>query len=311
MKYEGAKNILKQGMSKRKAIIVSIIAFTLLSASLVVGFKEYYRLSYAKDLKELQTSYLNEYKEKETILNQQLLRAQNSVRDLQMQIADVTSDKEKSLSLSASKQSNLYAKSQSLENEKESMEAQIKQLKYDKYLLSQKVSRLYQQNVDYKRTKLLNTSTTSVSSDSDSVSGSSSTTSFNQHISNEPAPVVSNDIKTIRKYTTSQNVEDKPMPEDAVWVEATAYTADCAGCIGITKTGIDIRSSTPNIIAVDKSWVPLGSDVDVWVGGKYFGRFKAEDTGGDIKGTRIDVLRASDADAVDFGRKNAHIKIVK
>merc|ERR1711974_367282 len=49
-------------------------------------------------------------------------------------------------------------------------------------------------------------------------------------------------------------------------VSATAYTAYCAGCSGITRTGIDLRSN-PNqkVIAVEPSVIPLGSKV--WVEG--------------------------------------------
>ena len=67
---------------------------------------------------------------------------------------------------------------------------------------------------------------------------------------------------------------------------ATAYTAHCNGCSGITRTGINLRSN-PNlkVIAVDPNIIPLGSKV--WVEG--YGYAVAGDTGGAIKGMKIDL----------------------
>lgn len=90
-------------------------------------------------------------------------------------------------------------------------------------------------------------------------------------------------------------------------VSATAYTAYCAGCSGTTATGIDLRSN-PNqkVIAVDPSVIPLGSKV--WVEG--YGEAIAGDTGGAIKGNKIDVFIPSQGAALEFGRKNVTIKVL-
>ncbi|WP_088007393.1 LysM peptidoglycan-binding and 3D domain-containing protein [Indiicoccus explosivorum] len=90
-------------------------------------------------------------------------------------------------------------------------------------------------------------------------------------------------------------------------VEATAYTAYCPGCSGITATGIDLRSN-PNqkVIAVDPDVIPLGSTV--WVEG--YGTAIAGDTGGAIDGNRIDVFIPNYNDALAWGRKNVTIKIL-
>ncbi|MDN3439555.1 LysM peptidoglycan-binding domain-containing protein [Planococcus sp. APC 3900] len=90
-------------------------------------------------------------------------------------------------------------------------------------------------------------------------------------------------------------------------VSATAYTAYCAGCSGTTATGIDLRSN-PNqkVIAVDPSVIPLGSKV--WVEG--YGEAIAGDTGGAIKGNKIDVFIPTQGAALEFGRKNITIKVL-
>ena len=91
-------------------------------------------------------------------------------------------------------------------------------------------------------------------------------------------------------------------------VEATAYTAYCSGCSGITATGINLRAN-PNlkVIAVDPKVIPLGSRV--WVEG--YGEAIAGDTGGAIKGNKIDVFFPSQSDALNWGRKTVTIKILK
>ncbi|MDN7246691.1 LysM peptidoglycan-binding domain-containing protein [Planococcus shenhongbingii] len=90
-------------------------------------------------------------------------------------------------------------------------------------------------------------------------------------------------------------------------VSATAYTAFCAGCSGVTATGQDLRSN-PNqkVIAVDPTVIPLGSKV--WVEG--YGTAIAGDTGGAIKGNKIDVFIPSQGAALDWGRKTVNIKIL-
>lgn len=90
-------------------------------------------------------------------------------------------------------------------------------------------------------------------------------------------------------------------------VSATAYTAYCAGCSGTTATGIDLRSN-PNqkVIAVDPSVIPLGSKV--WVEG--YGEAIAGDTGGAIKGNKIDLFIPSQGAALEFGRKDVTIKVL-
>lgn len=90
-------------------------------------------------------------------------------------------------------------------------------------------------------------------------------------------------------------------------VEATAYSSDCSGCSGITATGINIKQSpTPKVISVDPNVIPLGSRV--WVEG--YGEAIAGDTGGAIKGNRIDVLVSNDSKARSWGRKTVQVKIL-
>ncbi|MDM5155897.1 cell wall-binding protein EntA [Bacillus sp. DX1.1] len=111
-----------------------------------------------------------------------------------------------------------------------------------------------------------------------------------------------------------KGVASAPAGGRELTVEATAYTAhpsENGGTYGgrvLTAMGHDLTAN-PNMkmIAVDPKVIPLGSKV--WVEG--YGEAIAGDTGGAIKGNRIDVLVGSDSAANNWGRKSVKVKILK
>ncbi|NWK71584.1 SH3 domain-containing protein [Bacillus paramycoides] len=124
-----------------------------------------------------------------------------------------------------------------------------------------------------------------------------------------PAPV-----KTAAKPAVKAAETNEPSNGRDLTVVATAYTAhpsENGGTYGgrvLTAMGHDLTAN-PNMkmIAVDPKVIPLGSKV--WVEG--YGEAIAGDTGGAIKGNRIDVLVGSDAAANKWGRKSVKVKILK
>jgi 3D (Asp-Asp-Asp) domain-containing protein/predicted nucleic acid-binding Zn-ribbon protein len=90
-----------------------------------------------------------------------------------------------------------------------------------------------------------------------------------------------------------------------MYVTATAYNPEDNAFM--TTLGYNIKAN-PNmkLIAVDPSVIPLGKKV--WVEG--YGVAIAGDTGGAIKGHRIDVLMPTSADALAWGRKTVKIVIL-
>jgi len=90
------------------------------------------------------------------------------------------------------------------------------------------------------------------------------------------------------------------------YVTATAYTPYCKGCSGTSATGINLRSGGLKVIAVDPSVIKLGSKV--WVEG--YGTAVAGDTGGAIKGNKIDILVQSETQASNWGIKKVRIKVL-
>nr|WP_066248971.1 3D domain-containing protein [Neobacillus drentensis] len=112
----------------------------------------------------------------------------------------------------------------------------------------------------------------------------------------------------IKLTSSTRSKETKKVKETKeITVKATAYTASCEGCSGITKTGINIKDNPEKkVIAVDPSVIPLGSKVYV----EGFGEAIAADTGGAIKGKRIDIFIPSERDALEFGVKKLKVTIL-
>src|SRR5699024_8712476 len=102
--------------------------------------------------------------------------------------------------------------------------------------------------------------------------------------------------------------QEQEQQAQTMTVEATAYTAECEGCSGITATGIDLtQDRNAKVVAVDPSVIPLGSTVHV----EGYGTAIAGDTGGAIKGNRIDVHVPTTDEALQWGRKNVNITVEK
>ncbi|NRD77587.1 3D domain-containing protein [Bacillus sp. BRMEA1] len=93
-----------------------------------------------------------------------------------------------------------------------------------------------------------------------------------------------------------------------ITVSASAYTLNFAHCKGITATGINLKKN-PNlkVISVDPRVIKLGTKV--YVPG--YGYAIAGDTGGAIKGNKIDLFMSSEKAARNWGRKTIKIQILK
>ncbi|MDZ5713779.1 ubiquitin-like domain-containing protein [Jeotgalibacillus haloalkalitolerans] len=90
-------------------------------------------------------------------------------------------------------------------------------------------------------------------------------------------------------------------------MSSTAYTASCAGCSGITATGINLKANPGmKVIAVDPSVIPLGSRVYV----EGYGYAIAGDTGGAIKGNKIDIFIADRASALAWGNRTVKVTVM-
>jgi len=100
---------------------------------------------------------------------------------------------------------------------------------------------------------------------------------------------------------------------EVINVRATAYGIDYKGSNmkGITFTGT--KATEERTIAVDPKVIPLGSEVYVEVPSmpQYNGYYIAEDTGGAIKGKKIDIYVGTEKVAYPFGIRDAVVKVVR
>ena len=122
---------------------------------------------------------------------------------------------------------------------------------------------------------------------------------------------VDESVATVKPTATQKEVVTQPVAADnaiTLTMTATAYTAYCEGCSGITKNGTDLRANPDlKVIAVDPSIIPLGTRV--WVEG--YGEAIAADTGGAIKGNIIDVFIPTHEEALEWGRKTVTVRILE
>ncbi|MFS0786465.1 peptidoglycan-binding protein [Shouchella sp. 1P09AA] len=135
----------------------------------------------------------------------------------------------------------------------------------------------------------------------------------------EQAEEAASDTEEQQQQTTEESVTEETTTEEEVVstttepsgqtmkMEATAYTAYCNGCSGVTRTGIDLRAN-PNqkVVAVDPNVIPLGSRVYV----EGYGEAIAGDTGGAIKGHKIDLFVQTKDEAYTFGRQQVQVTVL-
>lgn len=104
-------------------------------------------------------------------------------------------------------------------------------------------------------------------------------------------------------------------PGTQINVEATGYAANCYGCTGVTSTGLVMRNnpydySGRRVIAVDPAFIPYGTTGTLRLNdGKQY-EVVAADTGGAIRGNRVDVLVESEACAYQhIGRQGGVLTV--
>lgn len=122
--------------------------------------------------------------------------------------------------------------------------------------------------------------------------------------------------KAPRKHVQAKPATDKASPntpenfQEVINVKATAYAPgphDNDQWGDKTYMGTTVR---PGVIAVDPRIIPLGSKVYIEYPDGTGQYAVAEDTGGAIKGNRIDIAMNSVGKAYDFGIKNVKVYVV-
>jgi 3D (Asp-Asp-Asp) domain-containing protein len=95
-----------------------------------------------------------------------------------------------------------------------------------------------------------------------------------------------------------------PAPGVRLAFSATAY------CKGLTTTsGVQV---TTGVVAADPELLPVGSVIGVdTVDPRYNGIYTVMDTGPSVQGRQLDVYMWSCNEALQFGRQNAHITVLR
>ena len=111
--------------------------------------------------------------------------------------------------------------------------------------------------------------------------------------------IVENGTKEPVVTTSSTSSSGAPSSSSrTITMEATAYSGG-----GTTASGM---AAAVGRVAVDPRVIPLGSKVYI----EGFGDFIAEDTGGAIKGNRIDLYFNSESECISFGRRSAKVYVL-
>ena len=110
-------------------------------------------------------------------------------------------------------------------------------------------------------------------------------------------------VEVLQEKLEPESEPEPPEPEpepETVTFEATAYTWTGHK----TATGTWPSRGT---VAVDPRVIPLGTELHI----EGYGPAVAADTGGDIKGQRIDLYMESYEEAIQFGRRQVLIEVLR
>ncbi len=118
--------------------------------------------------------------------------------------------------------------------------------------------------------------------------------------------------KEISNFNNKSKGSDVPTTS-SMTVDASGYIALCTeGCTGKTRSGYNVKNTIyyqgMRIIATDTDVIPMYSIVEIE---GFSDKFIALDTGGYIEGNKIDILFESTNDAIEFGRKDLKLNIIR
>lgn len=122
--------------------------------------------------------------------------------------------------------------------------------------------------------------------------------------------------RSASRNTTAKSTPAKSAPAKAkaptasvaktMTMQATAYSTAQPSLSRYTANGTDLLKN-PRVIAVDPNVIPLGTRVSI----AGYGTYIAADTGGAIKGNRIDIHFQTVEQCYSFGRRNVTLQILK
>ena len=102
------------------------------------------------------------------------------------------------------------------------------------------------------------------------------------------------------------NLGEKIAAEEVYVVPPSSYVATAYSLRGRTASG---RMVSKGVIAADPRHLPLGSRVRIQAGA-YSGEYLVADTGGMVRGRRIDIWTPTSREAMRFGRRTVKLTVL-
>lgn len=102
------------------------------------------------------------------------------------------------------------------------------------------------------------------------------------------------------------NLVESVVKEETFVVAPTSYVATAYSLRGRTASGLPVAKG---LIAADPRILPLGSRVKLEAG-PYSGEYVVADTGGLVRGRRIDIWTPSSREAMRFGRRTVKLTVL-
>lgn len=119
-------------------------------------------------------------------------------------------------------------------------------------------------------------------------------------------PAAGDDRSETDSSTPGSRMSSSPAPEKAGSPATHTYTATAYSLRGRTANG---TPAGRGVIAADPSVLPLGSRV--WVeAGSLSGEYVVADTGGGVRGRRIDIWTPTTHEALRFGRRAVKLTVL-
>jgi 3D (Asp-Asp-Asp) domain-containing protein len=100
---------------------------------------------------------------------------------------------------------------------------------------------------------------------------------------------------------------DFPAPHMGILGDPSVFDATAYSLYGVTRSGAYVRRG---VIAADPRVIPLGSVVQISAG-KYSGVYTVLDTGRLIKGKIVDLWMPSYREAINFGRQQVKVRVLR
>lgn len=107
-----------------------------------------------------------------------------------------------------------------------------------------------------------------------------------------------------KQKVNKETVKPNQSSSSSRTMKATAYSTSEPGLSRYTADGTDLHTN-PRVVAVDPSVIPLGTKVEI----EGYGTYIAADTGGAIKGNRIDIHFKTVQECNNFGRRDVKVTI--